>query len=63
MIDRKGHTNQQLEWNQKLWWVRQEALEVLLQLKGGKWKGFFHVPRFLHKGWKTIDAIIEKQNK
>ncbi|MEA3437770.1 MAG: AGE family epimerase/isomerase [Thermodesulfobacteriota bacterium] len=107
MMDIKGHPNQQLEWDQKLWWVHQEAIlavlkgylhtgderclewfeklhdytwshfadkeygewfgylnrqgEVLLQLKGGKWKGFFHVPRFLYQGWKTIDAIIEKQ--
>jgi N-acylglucosamine 2-epimerase len=36
--------------------------EVLLPLKGGKWKGFFHVPRFLLQGWETLDAIIDKQN-
>ncbi len=36
--------------------------EVLLPLKGGKWKGFFHVPRFLLKGWKTLEALAEKQN-
>jgi N-acylglucosamine 2-epimerase len=92
-LDRKGHPPQQLEWDQKLWWVHLETLvfltksmeytnssaslplfkkihdytwnhfrddkkgewwgylnrrgEVLLDLKGGKWKGCFHVPRAL----------------
>ena len=108
MLDIKGHPTQQLEWDQKLWWVHQEAIlamlkgylhsgdgrcldwfnrlhdytwqhfadeqygewfgylnrrgEVLLPLKGGKWKGFFHVPRFLLKGWQTIESITDKQN-
>ena len=90
-MDRLGHPCQQLEWDQKLWWVHIETLitmlkgyqltgneeclkwfervheytwshftdakhpewygylnrqgEVLLPLKGGKWKGCFHVPR------------------
>jgi N-acylglucosamine 2-epimerase len=107
MMDIKGNPTQQLEWDQKLWWVHQEAIlavlkgylytgderclvwfeklhdytwnhfadkefgewygylnrqgEVLLPLKGGKWKGFFHVPRFLLKGWETFNVIIEKQ--
>ncbi len=92
-LDRKGAPPQQLEWDQKLWWVHVEALvamakgymftgdqrcadwfekihdyswshfrdeeygewygylnrrgEVLLPLKGGKWKGCFHIPRAL----------------
>ena len=92
-LDSEGHSPQQLEWNQKLWWVHLEALvcflrayelsgskkcfewfqkiynytwsnfrdpnggewygylqrngEKLLNLKGGKWKGCFHVPRAL----------------
>ncbi len=93
-MDIKGHPPQQLEWDQKLWWVHLETLvalaktyarnqspmakewfekvhdytwnhfrdanrggewygylnrrgEVLLDLKGGKWKGCFHVPRAL----------------
>jgi len=92
-LDADGHPPQQLEWDQKLWWVHVEALvallkgyrltgrpacwtwfeklhaytwshfpdpeygewygylnrqgEVLLPLKGGKWKGCFHVPRGL----------------
>ncbi len=100
-LDRKGYPPQQLEWDQKLWWVHLEALvcmakayqltgnekariwfervqayawnnfrdpeypewfgylnrqgEVLLPLKGGKWKGCFHVPRALYQVWKTID--------
>lgn len=104
-LDRKGHPTQQLEWDQKLWWVHAETLvcllkgflltgdkacwswfekvhdytwkhfpdhehgewfgylnrrgEVLLPLKGGKWKGCFHVPRSLYQCWKTLDAIKE----
>lgn len=91
---------QQLEWDQKLWWVHLEALvcmakgyaytgnlkckewferldqysfdrfsdpqygewygylnrqgEPLLSLKGGKWKGCFHVPRALFKVYTTL---------
>jgi N-acylglucosamine 2-epimerase len=102
-LDVKGNPPQQLEWDQKLWWVHVEALvalakgyaytgdercmqwfekvhaytwqhfkdrehgewfgylnrrgEVLLDLKGGKWKGCFHVPRALYQVWKTFDAI------
>ena len=93
-LDAQGHPPQQLEWNQKLWWVHLESLvalamgyrltsrpecwewyeklhaytwkhfadpqhgewfgycdragEILLNLKGGKWKGCFHVPRALY---------------
>ena len=102
-MDRKGYPPQQLEWDQKLWWVHIETLislikgyqltgnkeclqwfekvhhytwehfkdpkhrewwgylnrqgEVLLDLKGGKWKGCFHVPRGLYQVWKTIAMI------
>ena len=31
--------------------------EVLLKLKGGKWKGCFHVPRGLYQCWKTLEKI------
>ena len=90
-MDVKGNPVEQLEWDQKLWWVHLEALitlikgyrltgrkdmlkwfeiihnyswkhfhdekygewygylnrrgEVLLPLKGGKWKGCYHLPR------------------
>lgn len=100
-LDIKGHPPQQLEWDQKLWWVHLEALvcmakawsltgnpqakmwfdklheyswkhfrdeeygewfgylnrrgEVLLNLKGGKWKGCFHVPRALFQVYKTLE--------
>src|SRR5690606_4330001 len=37
--------------------------EVLLPLKGGKWKGCFHVPRALYQCWKTLDTIANKQNQ
>ncbi len=102
-MDRKGFPPQQLEWDQKLWWVHVETLisllkgyqltgsgeslqwfkkvhdytwsrfkdpeypewwgylnrqgEVLLDLKGGKWKGCFHVPRGLYQCWKILEAI------
>jgi len=92
-MDALGKPPQQLEWDQKLWWVHAETLvalskayvatdrkecldwyqrvhdytwshfpdpdcgewygylnrqgKVLLNLKGGKWKGCFHVPRAL----------------
>lgn len=105
-LDIKGHPPQQLEWDQKLWWVHVETIvsllkgylhtgdercwewfekvhtytwkhfpdpengewygylnrqgDVLLLLKGGKWKGCFHVPRGLYQGWKTLNAIAEK---
>lgn len=106
-LDVKGHPPQQLEWDQKLWWVHMETLitllkgylhtgdercrvwfvkvhrytwehfadregsewfgylnrqgEVLLPLKGGKWKGCFHVPRGLFQCWRTLEAIAEKE--
>ncbi len=102
-LDRLGHPTQQLEWDQKLWWVHLETLismikgyhftgskeclqwfekvhdytwahfkdnefpewfgylnrqgEVLLPLKGGKWKGCFHVPRGLYQIWKILEKI------
>jgi N-acylglucosamine 2-epimerase len=31
--------------------------EVLLDLKGGKWKGCFHIPRSLYQVWKTLESI------
>lgn len=31
--------------------------EVLLDLKGGKWKGCFHIPRSLYQIWKTLEKI------
>lgn len=102
-IDRLGCPPQELEWDQKLWWVHIETLismikgyqltgdkkclewfekvhdyvwthfkdpenpewfgylnrrgEVLLHLKGGKWKGCFHVPRGLYQCWKILETI------
>ncbi len=106
-MDRLGRPLQQLEWDQKLWWVHIETLitmikgyeltgdrrclewfervhdyvwshfmdpeypewygylnrrgEVLLTLKGGKWKGCFHVPRGLMQVYQTLERIAEKQ--
>jgi len=100
-LDVKGHPVQQLEWDQKLWWVHIETLismakayrltgnetcknwfetiheytwnhfkdpeyaewfgylnregRPLLELKGGKWKGCFHVPRGLYEIWKILE--------
>lgn len=108
-MDVKGQPPQQLEWDQKLWWVHIETLisllkgydhtndqrclewfekvhkytwehfpdpeygewfgylnrrgEVLLPLKGGKWKGCFHVPRGLYQCWKTLERIAEKNTE
>jgi N-acylglucosamine 2-epimerase len=31
--------------------------EVLLPLKGGKWKGCFHIPRSLYQVWKTLEQV------
>ncbi len=105
-MDRMGKPTQQLEWDQKLWWVHVETLiallkgynltgseeclkwyktiheytwthfkdqehpewfgylnrqgEPLLTLKGGKWKGCFHVPRALYQCWKVCEEIANK---
>jgi N-acylglucosamine 2-epimerase len=105
-LDAQGHPPQQLEWDQKLWWVHLESLvalamgyrltkrdecwewyqkmhdytwshfadreygewfgylnrrgEVLLNLKGGKWKGCFHVPRALYLCWQQFEAMSNK---
>lgn len=105
-MDAFGHPPQQLEWDQKLWWVHIETLisllksiyltgspkslewferlheytwshfrdpeypewfgylnrqgEVLLNLKGGKWKGCFHVPRGLYQCWQVLEKLVEK---
>jgi len=32
---------------------------VLLELKGGKWKGCFHVPRGLYQIWKLCDSLSQ----
>ena len=102
-LDAQGHPPQQLEWNQKLWWVHLETLvalsmgyrltgredcwqwyqkvhqytwehfadpeygewfgycdrygKILLNLKGGKWKGCFHVPRALYLCWQQFAAL------
>lgn len=106
-LDAKGHPPQQLEWDQKLWWVHLESLvalakayrhtknpeikkwydkihdyswnrfsdpengewfgylnrqgEVLLHLKGGKWKGCFHVPRAMYQCWKAFEEIEKNE--
>ena len=35
--------------------------EVLLPLKGGKWKGCFHVPRGLYQCWKILERCSTRQ--
>ena len=106
-MDLKGHPTQQLEWDQKLWWVHLETLvallkgyyhtgneacwewfekvhdyalnhfsdpehgewfgylnregKVLLPLKGGKWKGCFHVPRGLMYCLQTLERINDRK--
>jgi N-acylglucosamine 2-epimerase len=34
--------------------------EVLLPLKGGKWKGCFHVPRAMYQVWKSFENLNMK---
>lgn len=106
-MDRLEQAPQQLEWDQKLWWVHIETMisllkgyqhigskecwywykkvhdytwshfkdqnnpewwgylnrkgEVLLDLKGGKWKGCFHVPRGMYQCWQTLEKIQAKK--
>ncbi|HOQ28563.1 MAG TPA: AGE family epimerase/isomerase [Armatimonadota bacterium] len=106
-MDALGKPPQQLEWDQKLWWVHMETLvglllgwhltrrqslaewydrvhayawshfpdpeygewwgylnrrgEVLLNLKGGKWKGCFHVPRGLFRCRQILDEVVASQ--
>lgn len=108
-MDRLNRPVQQLEWDQKLWWVHIETLitmlkgyeltgnsqclewfkrvhdytwkhftdsehpewygylnrrgEVLLPLKGGKWKGCFHVPRGLFQCWQILERLASKQTQ
>ncbi|MFK7923002.1 MAG: AGE family epimerase/isomerase [Bacteroidia bacterium] len=105
-LDAKGAPPQQLEWDQKLWWVHLETLvalakayrytkredvweafqkvhkytwshfpdpkngewfgylnrkgEVLLSLKGGKWKACYHLPRALFECWQTFDFLAQE---
>lgn len=105
-MDRKGYPQQQLEWDQKLWWVHIESAiamlkgwqltgntqcldwfsklhdymwnnfkdkeypewfgylnrrgEMLLPLKGGKWKGCFHVPRGLYQIWQILESATKE---
>ncbi len=105
-MDIKDNPPQQLEWDQKLWWVHLETLvalamswrlterkdcrnwyhkvheytwqhfpdkkygewygylnrrgEILLPLKGGKWKGCFHVPRALYQCMRQFEPNVAK---
>ena len=34
--------------------------DPLLTIKGGKWKGFFHVPRSLYRNYKTFNILSSK---
>ena len=102
-LDAQGKPPQQLEWDQKLWWVHLEAPvamamgyaltrrkecwewyervhdyawkrfpdpqygewfgylnrrgEVLLDLKGGKWKGCYHLPRALYRCYELFKGM------
>lgn len=102
-MDIKNKPMQQLEWDQKLWWVHIETIiallkgylhtgdercwewfekvhdwtwnhfpdpafgewygylnrsgEPLLTLKGGKWKGSYHIPRGLYQSWQTFEKL------
>ena len=104
-MDVENRPPQQLEWDQKLWWVHLETLvalakayrntkrrecldwymrvheyawsrfadpeygewfgylnrrgEKLLSLKGGKWKGCFHVPRAMWLCWREFTELAD----
>ncbi len=108
-MDADNRPPQQLEWDQKLWWVHLEALvalakayratkrpeclqwfqlvheyswshfsdsqygewfgylnrrgEKLLTLKGGKWKGCFHVPRALWLCYREFTELSQDSNE
>jgi N-acylglucosamine 2-epimerase len=108
-LDAGGKPPQQLEWDQKLWWVHLEALvalakayratkrpeclqwyqrvheyswanfsdphcgewfgylnrqgEKLLTLKGGKWKGCFHVPRALWLCYQEFSKLSQEDKQ
>lgn len=108
-MDYKGQPLQQLEGDQKLWWVHVEALisllkafyhtgkmeywnwfvkvhdytwkhfpdkehgewfgylnrqgDVNLSLKGGKWKGCYHIPRALYQCWQTFEKLAQHQKQ
>jgi N-acylglucosamine 2-epimerase len=102
-LDAEGRPPEQLEWDQKLWWVHAETLvallmsfrltgnrqclqwfkkihsytwdrfpdpehgewfgylnrqgKVLIECKGGKWKGCFHVPRALYRCQRELEML------
>ncbi len=109
-MDLEGHAPQQLEWDQKLWWVHIETLVTLVKafsltddqrymtdyervhaytwshfpdsehgewfgylnrqgsplstIKGGKWKGCFHVPRGLYQCFREFEMLaVGKKEK
>lgn len=108
-LDIDGKPPQQLEWDQKLWWVHLETLvalamgyrqtgndkcrfwyekidryawehfadpeygewfgylnrqgEVLLDLKGGKWKGCFHVPRAMYMCAREFEKLSHSHSR
>ncbi len=37
--------------------------EPFLPLKGGKWKGCFHVPRALYQCWRVLDQLSKNHNE
>jgi N-acylglucosamine 2-epimerase len=42
------------------WWgYLNRTGQVLLPVKGGKWKGCFHVPRALYRCWKTFEEMAQ----
>jgi N-acylglucosamine 2-epimerase len=105
-LDINGYPPEQLEWNQKLWWVHIECLvgllkgyaltdneacikwfnkihqytwshfrdlnggewygyldrrgKILVPLKGGKWKGCFHIPRGLYQCYTVLETLNKK---
>ena len=46
--------------NPEWWGYLNRRGEVLFDLKGGKWKGCFHVPRGLYQCWQALEKIEAK---
>ena len=49
--------------NPEWWGYLNRDGEVLFDLKGGKWKGCFHVPRGMYQCWQTLEKIATKEEK
>ena len=59
--DHDSHTDAKTSHNEWFGYLNRQG-HPTHQLKGGKWKTFFHLPRFLLLGHKQLQAILNTQN-